>query len=261
MYKVVEKFAFLPPNPPTYLPNEVSYLTRKDSGTIPYIFIRDQEASYTILYTHGNAEDLGQMRPLARLLAEQLHVNVFMYDYGGYGYNGNVGECSEAATYRDIRAVWEYLTEDMKIPPHKIILYGRSLGTGPSVHFASHNRVGGVILQSPLTSAVAVVSNLLCYLPLTNIFVNSSKIGKIKSPIFILHGNFDKVVPYDHGVFLRDCCRSKHVTFWTVEGAGHNDIEVYYGNELIRRLNEFIQSLSTVKEETPEEKWSCWSSS
>ena len=64
MYKVVEKFAFLPPNPPTYLPNEVSYLTRKDSGTIPYIFIRDQEASYTILYTHGNAEDLGQMTTL-----------------------------------------------------------------------------------------------------------------------------------------------------------------------------------------------------
>ena len=266
MYKLVEKYAFLPPNPPSYSHDEVSFLTRKDGGVIPFVFILDENASYTILYTHGNAEDLGQMLPLARLLREQLHVNVFVYDYGGYGLNGVIGECSESATYRDIRAVWEYLTDDLKIPSHRIILYGRSLGTGPTVHLASslsndYTHVGGVVLQSPISSAVAVVSNILCYLPLTNIFVNSSKIGKVKSPIFILHGTLDNVVPYDHGTLLRDCCKAKHVTFWSVVGAGHNNIEVHYGNELIRRLNEFIRSLVPIVQDKQKPSWSCCSSS
>jgi len=250
MYKIVEKYAFQPPNPPSYKKSEVNYITRSDNGVIPFLLYENIGAEYTILYTHGNAEDLGQMRSLVKLFRMHLPVNILIYDYAGYGYNGNIGECSEAATYRDIREVWKYLTETKNIAPDKIILYGRSLGTGPTVQLSAELSdrkiyVAGVILQSPLMSAVAVVSNLACYLPFMNIFVNSRKIHKILSPIFILHGVNDRVVPWEHGNYLRNHCGHNQVTFWSINGAGHNDIEAYHSSELIQRLNEFIKSLKT----------------
>lgn len=250
MYKIVEKYAFLPPNPPSYSKNSVNYIDRKDLPSIPFLFYETEtdSAEYTILYTHGNAEDLGQMVPLVMTFVKRIPANVLIYDYTGYGYNGTIGNCSESATYRDIRDVWTYLTETKGLSPDKIVLYGRSLGTGPTVQLAAELSdkkiyVGGVVLQSPLMSAVSVVSNALSYLPFTDIFVNYKKVNRIVSPVFILHGVHDNVVPYKHGNYLSMCCN--RITFWSINGAGHNDIEAYHIDELILRLQNFLGSLKT----------------
>lgn len=107
---------------------------------------------YTILYSHGNAVDIGQMSSFLVFLGTQLRCNVLTYDYSGYGVS--TGEPTEANLYADVEAAWSVLRQRYAIEPQNIILYGQSIGTVPTVDLASKNQVGGVILHSPLMSGV-----------------------------------------------------------------------------------------------------------
>ena len=116
----------------------------------------------TLLYSHGNAEDLGMMYNRMKELARVLGCNVMAYEYAGYGLSEPQTECSEDLCYRSIDAAYSYLVNVMKIPPKKIVLYGRSLGSGPSCYMAKKTAdegksVGGLILHSPFLSIYRVV--------------------------------------------------------------------------------------------------------
>ena len=92
-------------------------------------------------------------------LARVLRVNIMAYDYTGYGKSNGVP--AEENVYADIEAAFQYLLEVRRLQPEQIVLYGRSLGSGPSCYLASKTAregqsVGGVILQSPLLSAFRV---------------------------------------------------------------------------------------------------------
>lgn len=95
-------------------------------------------------------------------LARVLRVNIMAYDYTGYG-KSNGTPCEEKC-YADIEAAFRYLLEARHLKPEQIVLYGRSLGSGPSCYLAQKtaregHSVGGVILQSPLLSAYRVAFN------------------------------------------------------------------------------------------------------
>lgn len=243
----VESIAFQPPLP-SYRRDDanVHYCYPEKDAPIPYYHIVSPHTptNMTLLYTHGNAEDMGQMFTWGMLLAKHLKVNVVLWDYAGYGHNGR---CGEAVTNRNIYAIFTMLTRSIR--PQDIILYGRSLGTGPTVYLAADLAkrgiyVGGVILQSPILSAVSVMSEWLALLPFTDIFPSYSRIGAIRSPIFILHGDRDRVVPYDHGQKLHRRCahyETDHAQFWSVRGAGHNDIEANHASRLFEVLTEFLR--------------------
>ena len=92
-------------------------------------------------------------------LARVLRVNIMAYDYTGYGKSNGVP--NEDSCYTDIEAAFQYLLEIRRLQPEQIVLYGRSLGSGPSCYLAQKtaregNSVGGLILQSPLLSAYRV---------------------------------------------------------------------------------------------------------
>ena len=74
---------------------------------------------YTILYSHGNGEDLGMCRPVVKSLAGKLKMDVVAYDYLGYGYTGT---CSEANTYASAESVFLWMVNEKHIPPENIIL-------------------------------------------------------------------------------------------------------------------------------------------
>ena len=260
MYKFAEKVAFQPPTPPSYDENSFSMI----NGKIPYhlaVSGKGWKNTYTIIFTHGNAEDLGQIAPWLDIVAKTLQVNVLGYDYQGYGYNE--GSCSEKASYEDIHTVYKYVKNTLMVPANKIILWGRSLGTGPTTHLAAklcspsagfcsfsasdllvEQGIAGIILQSPFMSAVTVVTNKLWYVPWSDIFSNYSKIGNINVPIFILHGTNDQVIPHNHSTKLKEKILKSDDTclyhFWSIPGAGHNDIEANYTNDLFRHLVGFL---------------------
>lgn len=111
-------------------------------------------AKYTIMFSHGNAVDLGQMCNFFIGLGTRLNCNIFAYDYSGYG--ASTGKPVEKNLYADIDAAWNILRTRYRINPDKIILYGQSIGTVPTIDLASRYEVGGVILHSPLTSGMRV---------------------------------------------------------------------------------------------------------
>ena len=83
-------------------------------------------------------------------LSYHLRVNVVLYDYTGYGLS--TGAPSELGCYADIESVFTWLVERCHVPVNRILAYGRSLGTGPSVHLATKNPLAGVIIQSGFAS-------------------------------------------------------------------------------------------------------------
>mmetsp|Transcript_37103 Transcript_37103/g.85738 ORF Transcript_37103/g.85738 Transcript_37103/m.85738 type:complete len:151 (-) Transcript_37103:142-594(-) len=125
----------------------------------------------------------------------------------------------------------------------QIILYGRSLGSGPTCYLAQKlteegTPCAGVILQSPLLSAYRVVFDFRFTMS-GDMFPNIDRVGSIESPIFVIHGTRDEIVPFWHGEGLFLACqrRFRARPFW-VDGAGHNNIE-----SLLRDSGAFFEHL------------------
>uniref|UniRef100_A0A2K6TSM3 palmitoyl-protein hydrolase n=1 Tax=Saimiri boliviensis boliviensis TaxID=39432 RepID=A0A2K6TSM3_SAIBB len=190
---------------------------------------------YTVLFSHGNAVDLGQMSSFYIGLGSRLHCNIFSYDYSGYGASS--GRPSERNLYADIDAAWQALRTRYGISPDSIILYGQSIGTVPTVDLASRYECAAVVLHSPLTSGMRVAfpdtKKTYCF----DAFPNIEKVSKITSPVLIIHGTEDEVIDFSHGLALYERCPKAVEPLW-VEGAGHNDIELY--SQYLERLRRFI---------------------
>ena len=127
--------------------------TTSEGNRIACCHIRcSPNAKYTILFSHPNACDLGQMIGDYFELGLHLNCNVFSYDYSGYGISS--GKPSEKCLYADVDAAFRTLCVRYRLRPKNIILYGQSIGTVPTVDLASRYEVGGVILHSPLMSGL-----------------------------------------------------------------------------------------------------------
>jgi len=213
---------------------------------IPAFHIPQQGAHYTLLFSHGNAEDLGLIIRYFREVSRQLRVNVFAYEYTGYGMS--TGQPEEAAVYADIEAAFKYLRDEMNVPWQRIVPYGRSVGTAPSLHLASMTAVRGVILQSPMVSIYRIPFRLRFTLP-GDVFANIDKVSSVCCPVFIVHGTRDEIVPVWHGQTLYEACKRHGIAHdaYVVEGADHNNLEVQAGDAFYERLRGFLQHL----EESP----------
>jgi pimeloyl-ACP methyl ester carboxylesterase len=191
------------------------------------------QTTYTILYIHGNATDLGGARPLMAQWVG-LGFNAFAYDYRGYGTSD--GHPSEQNAYQDAEAAYAYLTQTLKIPPSRIILYGRSVGSGSATELASRYPVAGLILESAFTSAFRVVVPFPI-LPFDK-FANQAKLPKVRCPILVMHGRADEIVPFSHGQALYETATTPKLSLW-VEGAGHNDFREVAGERYAQMLMDF----------------------
>eukprot|EP00752_Nemacystus_decipiens_P001426 g1406.t1 len=240
----ISTLVFQPP-PATFLHNKKHFwLQTRNQHRIP-VFHVERSSPITVLFSHGNAEDLGLIYEWFYDFSRQLNVNVLAYEYSGYGKSE--GTVSEDNCYADIRAAYDYLTTQKKTPPKQIVLYGRSLGSGPTCQLAEELaadgvELGGVMLQSPLASAFRVAFNFRFTMP-GDLFPNIDRVKGIKCPMFIIHGTRDEVVPFWHGqeLFLGTPTRWRAKPFW-VDGAGHNNIEALLREDgtLFERMNQFL---------------------
>ena len=115
---------------------EVFYTRTARGNRIACMFVKcAPNARFTILHSHGNAVDLGQMSSFYLGLGSRINCNIFSYDYSGYGVSG--GRPSEKNLYADIEAAWHAMRTKLGISPENIILYGQSIGTVPTVDLAS----------------------------------------------------------------------------------------------------------------------------
>jgi pimeloyl-ACP methyl ester carboxylesterase len=214
MGKVISTLLFQPPEQPTHLSSrKYFWLTTSKGSKIPAFFIQQNHARYTLLYSHGNAEDLGMIYDYLVQLSQLLYVNIFAYDYSGYGMGSrrkdNIAkgiEPSEQNCYADIEAAFQHLMQVEMINLSQLILYGRSVGSGPSCYLAQKlnvkrdefefefkgDNVAGLILHSPFLSVCRVVVDMGLEMSY-DYFPNVSRIKDVGCPTFILHGSKDEV--------------------------------------------------------------------
>jgi pimeloyl-ACP methyl ester carboxylesterase len=262
MGKVISTLLFQPPDEPTHLSSKKYFwLTTSRGVKIPAFYIQQHHARYTILYSHGNAEDLGMIYDYLSELSELLYINVFAYDYSGYGLGSrrkdnieNKVEPSEDNCYADIEAAYKHLTEVELVCPTRIVLYGRSVGSGPSCYLAQKlnkdrgDHLAGLILHSPFLSVCRVVIDMgfeMSY----DVFPNVSRMKEIGCPTYIMHGTNDEIVPFRHGEGLHNALPEniRYPPFWA-EKMGHNNIELQMTSVFIKRLQKFFLHIRKLQE-------------
>jgi len=139
MGAAITSLVFQPPDVTyMYAKKHIIWLRTKSDANVPAFYI-DRKASVTILFSHGNAEDLGMIYEWFCEFTREVQVNLLAYDYEGYGKA--TGTPSEKACYEDIDAAFAFLTDVLHQPPENIVLYGRSLGSGPSCYLAERLKV------------------------------------------------------------------------------------------------------------------------
>ncbi len=190
------------------------------NAQIAAVYLPNPSARYTLLFSHGNAEDIGDDLPM---LAEFRNAGfaVFAYDYRGYGVS--TGRSSEKSVYEDVDAAYRYLTETLNVPPDRVISFGRSLGCAAAIQLASTKKVAGLIVESPFLSAFRVLTRVRL-LPWDR-FDNAAKIRRVHCPVLVMHGRRDQVVPWWHGERIYALANEPKQFLW-VDAAGHNDVQL-----------------------------------
>jgi pimeloyl-ACP methyl ester carboxylesterase len=218
---------------------------------IPAFFLLNRGAKLTVLYSHGNAEDLGMMYRRMKEIAKALGVNVMAYDYPGYGLSTPQCKPTEKLCYQAIETSYSYLVNVMKIPYSNIVLYGRSLGTGPSCYLANKTSlegkpVGGIILHSPYLSIYRIVVDSNALGMIGDMFQSYKRAKDIRCPVLVIHGYEDKVVPFWHGdELLRTFPPEFRAKPFFVERMGHNNIESRCRDEYVSQITAFLQNYVT----------------
>ena len=201
--------------------------------------------STTVVFFHGNGGNLSHRAPLIARMRNELGVNVFIFDYQGYGQSSGVP--SEAATAEDARAAIRYLRTRSDVDPARLVYYGESLGGAVAIQLATEQPPLGLVAQSTFTS-VADMSRLHYpvlgfLLPFATYRYDSlTAIRSVGTPLMLIHGEADSLVPPWSSQRLLDAA-AEPKRLHLISGAGHNDVFTQGGPELWRALREFLASL------------------
>jgi fermentation-respiration switch protein FrsA (DUF1100 family) len=199
-----------------------------------------------LLYVHGNAEAAAHNLPFADALRAR-GFGVFLAEYRGYGGLG--GTPSEEGLYADGEAALAELGRS-GVPPSRVVLVGRSLGSGVAVELATRHRVAAIVLVSAYTSIVDMgrtVAGPLAPLFVRDRFDSLSKIGRVSSPVVLVHGTRDDVVPVSMG---RRLAAARPDARWVeVPEATHNEFPGLAG--IVAREIQAVIARATPAAENP----------
>ena len=163
-------------------------------------YLPGREDAHTLLFLHGNAGNISHRLDSLHVF-NALGLNVLIIDYSGFGQSG--GTPGERQTYEDARLAWQYLTHTRGLAPERIVVFGRSLGSGVATWLATQKTPGGLILESPFTSVPALARKYYPMFPVAWLarirYDNASRLPTVRCPVLIAHSRDDEVVPVAHG--------------------------------------------------------------
>jgi hypothetical protein len=195
---------------------------------------------FTVLFAHGNGGNISHRVDIAAKFYDA-GFSVFLFDYRGYGKSE--GRPTEKGTYKDAEGATKYLQEKLGIPLSRTVAVGESMGGAVIVHLCTRYNFRTAVLISSATSLSQVMSHLFSDRPLNEKFAgvydSSNKISRVHSPMMIIHGDVDELVPFTHGkeLFLR---ANPPKVLYRVRSAGHNDVYEKGGKRLFERIREFV---------------------
>jgi len=201
---------------------------------------KDIEKYKTILFLHGNAGSLeNRIHKINHF--NDMDVNFLIISWRGF--SGNKGKPTEQGLYKDARSAVKWLINEGTIEEN-IIIYGESLGTGVATEIAQNINFAGVILESPFTSMVAAGKSKYPIFPINLLlkdkYESDKKIKNIKSPILIMHGEVDKIVPFWMGKKMFELANEPKYSYFSK----YDDHMMEFNKDLINSINLFIKSLN-----------------
>lgn len=236
VYAIIIAIAFVAQRKLTYFPStthvlpidiglenvEELTLTTPDGERVLAWYGRAQPGQPTLLYFHGNGGNLAVRSERMRRYLQRGR-GMLMMTYRGY--SGSSGSPSERANLADARLAYDRLIAD-GVAPADIVLYGESLGSGIATRLATQVPVGGIILESPYTSIAEVGQSRYPFLPVRYLMQDRYEqlgcIGGIRAPLLVVHGQRDRVVPFEMGEAVFKAAPEPK-EFLPLPRAGHND--------------------------------------
>ena len=194
----------------------------------------------TILFLHGNA---GSLENRIHKINHFKDMNVNFLLVAWRGFSGNKGTPTEKGLYEDAESAVRWL-KSKGVRENNIIVYGESLGTGVATEIAQNKNFAGIILESPFTSMIDAGKDKYPYLPvrllLKDRYESNKKIKNINSPILIMHGKVDNIVPFHMGKKMYELANEPKYSYFSE----YDDHMMEYNEKLLKTLKNFINSLN-----------------
>ena len=237
-----------------YHPNENNYSEDKISVDIENVRIKTSDNIEllgwyyeknlkdfkTLIFFHGNA---GSLENRIHKLNHFRDMNINFLIIAWRGFSGNNGNPSEQGLYEDGKSAIDWLIKK-GVSEKNLILYGESLGTGVATHLAQNKNFAGVILETPFTSMIDAAKKFYPYIPvkllLKDKFENYKKIKNINSPILIMHGEVDQLVPFSMGEKIYEIANEPKYSYFTK----YDNHMMEYDENLVLALKSFFKSLN-----------------
>ena len=194
----------------------------------------------TILFLHGNA---GSLENRIHKINHFKDMNINFLLVAWRGFSGNKGTPTEKGLYEDAESAVRWL-KSKGVRENNIIVYGESLGTGVATEIAQNKNFAGIILESPFTSMIDAGKDKYPYLPvrllLKDRYESNKKIKNINSPILIMHGKVDNIVPFHMGKKMYELANEPKYSYFSE----YDDHMMEYNEKLLKVLKDFIGSLN-----------------
>jgi uncharacterized protein len=250
VYFIILAYVYLFQRNLLYHPSINSYQSDKINFDYEEIFIQNNEGiklkawlhekdlinKKTILFFHGNAGDLSNRNYKLNELAK-FDVNFLILAYRGF--SGNEGQPTEQGLYDDAKSALEWI-KIKGVKEKNLILYGESLGTAVTIEVAQNKNLAGIVLESPFTSMVELAQKYYPFLPakflLKDRYETVKKLKNISSPLLVLHGRLDTIVPFAMGEELFKQVNEPKFKYFI----DNDDHMMRYDENLLNEIKKFI---------------------
>lgn len=197
----------------------------EDGGRINAIHFKVPNSRGVVYYLKGNSKSIKGWGKFAKDFVSNGY-DFFMMDYRGFGKSS--GKRSQEKVFNDTQFIYKWLTQ--YYTEDKIVLYGRSWGSGIAARIASWNKPARLLLDSPYFSFRYNTNRYLFFLPLRWILRYDIRTDQyLKSttcPIHIIHGTKDRLISFSQSEKLKSLYPDK-ITLHAIEGARHNNLPDY----------------------------------
>ena len=219
---------------------KVKIKTQDNIELIAWYHKKDITKYKTILFLHGNA---GSLENRIHKINHFKDMSINFLIIAWRGFSGNEGKPTEKGLYEDARSAVRWLNAE-GIDEKNMVIYGESLGTAVTTEIAQNRNFAGIILESPFTSMIDAGKDKYSYLPvrflLKDKYESNKKIKNIKSPILIMHGKVDNIVPYHMGKKMYELANEPKYSYFSE----YDDHMMEYNEKLLNVLKDFIYSLN-----------------
>ena len=219
--------------------NEIIYIKKNEHDFIPCLFIQDfNQCNKFLIIFHGNNEDIFQLEQTAGIFREVLKMNIIVVEYPGYSIY--FSKKNPEIILEDTTIVYDFIKEKFNINDEDIFIYGRSIGSAPSIYLASKRQAKALFVVSGFLSLKDVGKGLYVGWALEDIFKNIEFITQIKMPTLFIHGKKDSLISWYQTEKLFEICPSTKKKTRYIENMDHNNYDLI--QDILNNINVFLSN-------------------